>query len=128
MLRKQNIYSSFLFNTECLVYSLSTLTWYTISILNVQYVYKSCWTPSVGVKLKCKKVDREEALDYYSHAVGVFKGDLLIGHVPIEISALTDYFLKESEENYVDAIVIGKRKREIGLVVPARYTAVTIDK
>ena len=92
------------------------------------HVYKSCWTPSVGVKLKCKKDDREEALDYDSHAVGVFKGDLLVGHVPIEISALTDYFLKESEENYVDATVIGKRKREIGLVVPARYTAVTIDK
>ena len=93
------------------------------------HVYKSCWTPSVGVKLKCKKDDREEAQDYDSHAVGVFKGDLLVGHMPIEISALTDYFLKESEENYVDATVIGKKlKREIGLVVPAHYTAVTIDK
>lgn len=92
------------------------------------HVYKSCWAPSVGEKLKCKKEDRKEALDYDSHALGVYKGNLLIGHVPIEISALTDYFLKESEENYVDVTVTGKRKREVGLVVPARYTAVTTDK
>ena len=73
----------------------------------------------MGEKLKCKKDDRKEALDYDSHAVGVYKRDVLIGHVPIEISALTDYFLKESEKNYVDATVTGKRKREVGLVVSA---------
>ena len=81
-----------------------------------------------GKKLKWKKDDRKEALEYDSHALVVYKGDVLIGHVQIEISALLDYFLKESEENYVDATVTGKRKCEAGLVVPARFTAVTGDK
>ena len=37
------------------------------------------------------------------------------------------HFLDESTENRIEAVVIGKRKREIGLVVPAKYTAVTTD-
>ena len=64
----------------------------------------------------------------HSRALGVYNGDVLIGHVPIEISARIDYFLKESEENYVDATVTGKRKRGVGLVVPTRFTAVTADE
>ena len=34
----------------------------------------------------------------------------------------------ESNENSLVATVIGRRKREIGLVVPRRYTALTSDK
>ena len=56
-----------------------------------------------------------------SHAIGVYKkDDVLVGHIPIEISSLIDYFLK-------DAIVIGKRKWEVGLVIPVTYIAVTKD-
>ena len=76
-----------------------------------------------------KKDDREEAAEYDSHAVGVFKTDeTLVGHIPIELSRLIDYFLKSSTENNVSAMVTGKRKRELGLVVPAKYTAFTKDK
>ena len=53
------------------------------------------WEKSLNVK----KTTRKETLCYDSHALGVYKGDVLIGHVPIEISAMTDYFLKESAEN-----------------------------
>ena len=74
----------------------------------------------------CEKDDREEAAEYDSHAVGVFKTDeTLVGHIPIELSRLIDYFLKSSTENNVSAMVTGKRKRELGLVVPAKYTAFT---
>ena len=35
----------------------------------------------MGKKPKCKKDDRKEPLDYDFHAPGVYKGDVLIGHV-----------------------------------------------
>ena len=77
----------------------------------------------------CKKDDRGEALSYDDHAIGVYKnGSELVGHIPIEISALLHYFLQNSKENMIFAVVVGKRKREIGLVVPARYVAETKDK
>ena len=48
---------------------------------------------------------------------------------PIEISQLLNYFLTTREdENYVEAGALGKRKKEIGLVVPAKYEATTKDK
>ena len=36
-------------------------------------------------------------------------------------------FLIKSTENRIEAVVTGKRKREVGLVIPAKYTAVTTD-
>ena len=54
--------------------------------------------------------------------------DALVGHVPIEISQFLNYFITTGEdENYLGA-VLGKRKREIGLVVPAKYKAAAKDK
>ena len=44
-------------------------------------------------------------------------------HVPIELSRLIYYFLKSDSSTNVFAKVKGKRKREIGLVVPALYMA-----
>ena len=42
-----------------------------------------------------KKNSREETLSYDEHSVGVFKKDgTLVGHAPIELSRLTDYFMK----------------------------------
>ena len=93
------------------------------------HIYKTRWTPTTNEQLFCEKDDREEAAEYDSHAVGVFKTDeTLVGHIPIELSRLIDYFLKSSTENNVSAMVTGKRKRELGLVVPAKYTAFTKDK
>ena len=54
--------------------------------------------------------------------------ETLVGHLPIEIACLLTYFLEASPENKLNAIVIGKRKREVGLVVPAKYAALTKNK
>jgi hypothetical protein len=51
----------------------------------------------------------------------------LAGHVPIELPRLLKNFLGASTENKLFAKVTGKRKREIGLVVPARFSAVTTE-
>ena len=42
--------------------------------------------------------------------------------LPIELPRVLDYFLQQHEDNFIDAQVTGKRKREVGLVVPVRYT------
>ena len=77
------------------------------------------------------KDNREEAMQYDSNAIGVFKSvcheesEQLIGHIPIEIPQLINYFLEAATTNTMIAVVTGKRKREIGLVVPAKYVAYT---
>ena len=70
-------------------------------------------------------------MEYDKNAIGVFKSDdpeTLVGHLPIEISCLLTYFLEASPENKLNVIVTGKRKREVGLVVPAKYAAPTKSK
>ena len=47
--------------------------------------------------------------------------------VPIELSRLLNNFLRANTENNLFAKVTGKRKREIRLVVPARFSAVTTE-
>ena len=70
-------------------------------------------------------------MQYDSNAIAVFKSvcheqsEQLIGHIPIEISQLINYFLEAATTNTMTAVVTGKRKREIGLVVPAKYVAYT---
>ena len=91
------------------------------------HVYKSIWKPEKGVRLDCRKDDRAEASEYDKHAIGVYKqmDSTLVGHVPIECSALMDNFLSADEANRLSAAVTGKRKREVGLVVPAKFTCIT---
>ena len=58
------------------------------------HVYKRSWAPVLNEKLDCKKDNLEEALSHGKHSVGVFKRDeTLVGHVPIEISRIIDYFM-----------------------------------
>ena len=72
-------------------------------------------------QLEYKKDNREEALSHDKYSVGVFKRDeILVGHVPIEISRIIAH--------YVSATVVGPRKREIGLVVPAKLSAYATDR
>ena len=52
----------------------------------------------------------------------------MVGHVPIELSRLISYFIQAAETNKVKVQVTGKRKREIGLIVPGRYFARTDSK
>ena len=85
------------------------------------HIYKDVWVPLIGQELICKADNRGEAIEYDKNAIGVFKtGDpeTLVGHLPIELSCLLKYFLQASPENNLIAVVTGKRKREVGLVVP----------
>lgn len=97
------------------------------------HVYKDTWAPFIGQKLVCKPDPRHEALTYDKYALGVYKRvdekDILVGHLPIELSQLLNNFLSTGgKRNKLVAEVVGKRKREIGLVVPAKYTATTNDR
>ena len=71
------------------------------------------------------------AKEYDLHALGVYKespeeGNLdLTGHVPIELLRVFAGFLAGSEMPSLTVKVCGKRKREVGLVVPGCYRART---
>ena len=66
------------------------------------HVYKTTWTPVLNEKLDCKKDNREEALSHDKHSIGVYRKDgTLVGHMPIELSRLMDYFMKIKEENSI---------------------------
>lgn len=45
----------------------------------------------------------------------------------IEPFNLSDYFLENTEEKRVSGVAAGQRKREIGVVVLAKYSAFTKD-
>ena len=52
---------------------------------------KITWFSADNEKLDWKKDDREEALSYDKHAVGIFrKNATLVGYIPIELSNLID--------------------------------------
>ena len=95
------------------------------------HICKDVWVPLIVQELICKADNREEAIEYDKNAICVFKtGDpeTLVGHLPIELSCLLKYFLDASPENNLIAVVTRKRKRGAGLVVPAKYVALTKNK
>ena len=46
----------------------------------------------------------------------------------MEVSCLLTNFLNATSDNKLEAHITGKRKREMGLIVPAKYVAITKDK
>ena len=52
----------------------------------------------------------------------------LVGHVPVELSSLIYHFLNTSSENRMTVEVTGKRKREVGLILPAKFNALAKDQ
>ena len=52
----------------------------------------------------------------------------LVGHAPVEFSSLLYHFLQAIAENCINVEVIGKRKPEVGLAVPVKYSAFTRNK
>ena len=68
------------------------------------------------------------ALDMDKHAMGIYKEDMLVGHVPIDLSRIISYFLQEIETNELKVAVNDKRRPELGLVVPGKYCARTESK
>ena len=94
--------------------------------IHAHHIYKDVWVPRIGQNLICKTDTQEEAMEYDKNAID--DPETLVGNQPIEISCLLTYFLEASPENKLNAIVIGKRKRQIGLVIPAKNAALTKNK
>ena len=101
------------------------------TVIRGHHIYKSVWKPCDGEMLNCVKDKRGEAMEYDKNAIGVYRTPseseqkMLVGHVPIELSSLMNNFLKANDSNKLVAKVSGKRKREVGLVVPAKFKALT---
>ena len=67
------------------------------SVLRGRHFYQLVWTSTVGEKLFTAPDKREEALSYDEFVIGVHKDEkcnLLVGHLPIEISSFSYHFLK----------------------------------
>ena len=54
--------------------------------------------------------------------------ECLVGHVPTEVSSLLYHFLQEDKGNSIKVKVVGKRTREVGLLIPATFIAYTENK
>ena len=93
------------------------------------YIYKGSWTPRLNETLSIKKDNRQEALNYDIHALGVYEADgTLVRHLPIDLSRVLNYILKQQDDNFVNAQVTGKCKHEVSLVILIRYMAHTKDE
>ena len=97
------------------------------TVIRGHHVYKSVWSPVIDQVLECKRDTRAEAQDRYSVYLISNQKETLAGHIPIELSRLLKNFIEENAENKLCARVIGKRKREVGLVVPAKFSALTAE-
>ena len=51
------------------------------------HVYKNVWTPSIGERLQLRRHD------YDNHAVSVVKAEIIVGHVPLEMSRTFWHFI-----------------------------------
>lgn len=45
----------------------------------------------------------------------------LVGHIPVEIYQLVNYFIEVANANTIIAVVTGKTEWEIGLIVPSNF-------
>ena len=62
-----------------------------------QHIYKDMWAPKKGDRVQCFKDTRSEAKHHDKYPVGVYvkrkSRNVLVGHVPAEISQLMTNFL-----------------------------------
>ena len=98
------------------------------SIIHGHHVYKEEWDAAIGKMLEAASNDREKAKEFDKHAVGLYKKEILVGHIPIEMSSFCFDFINQDPGNKIKALATGKRQREIGLVVPAKSIFMTNNK
>lgn len=60
--------------------------------------------------------------DYHKYAVGVYKENLPVSNITIEISNLCFHFLNHKP------VITGTRHRKVGLVVQAKFVFLTDDR
>ena len=88
------------------------------SVVRGHHVYKAVWAPLLGEQLE---TERELDNEHDRFAVAVIKAGQTVGHMPIEISKISWYFLQRRTNN-INCIISEKRKRsEKGLEVPCTY-------
>ena len=85
------------------------------TVIRGDHIYKSVWKPCDGEMLNCVKDKRGEAMEYAKNAIGVYR-------TPAESE---QKMLVANDSNKLVAKVSGKRKQEVGLVVPAKFKALT---
>ena len=98
------------------------------SIIRGHHVYQEVWDATIGEMLEAATNDREETKEYDKYVFGLYKKDILVGHIPIEISSLCFHFIHQDPGNKIKALTTGKRQREFGLVVPAKLIFITNNK
>lgn len=82
------------------------------------HVYKDTWTAELGEELYC---EIEQNNEYDKYAVSVKKNDEIVGHIPLENSKVSHFFLKRG--GTICCVVTGKRENNgCGLQIPAEYT------
>ena len=88
------------------------------SVVRGHHVYKAVWSPHLGEELETQ---RELDNEHDRFAVAVMKGGQTVGHMPVEVSRVSWYFL-ERRTNQISCKISDKRKRsEKGLEVPCTY-------
>ena len=92
-------------------------------VIRGHHVYKAIWSPLCREFLQVAK-EPSHPMDRY--AVGVMKGETVVGHVPRSIAKTLWYFL--GHDGAISYEVTGRRKHGKGLEVPCVYKLVGEEK
>ena len=95
------------------------------SFVTGHHVYKDRWSPQIGEILA---VRRYEGNRHDPYAIGVFKGNVLVGHVPRCKKSDISSWLR-TPATRVRALVTGRRQnnRGRGLEVPVVYETYVVN-
>ncbi len=91
------------------------------SVVRGFHIYKFIWTPVVNDEHSVQQ-ERGNAEDQY--AVAIINNDLIVGHVPRELSQIFWFFIERGGE--ISCRIMGRRQRspllQGGLEIPCIYT------
>ena len=59
---------------------------------------------AIGEMLEAASKDREEAKEYDKYAVDLYKKDILVGHMLIQVSSLCFHFMHQNPGNKIKAL------------------------
>ena len=95
------------------------------SLIRGHHVYKNIWNPCKGEKLAVCPDDRG-ALEFGKCRICIYKEkDDDCNEL---VSSLLYHFVQANDDSYVKVEILGKRKHEAGLVVPAKYNDFTAKR
>ena len=98
------------------------------SIIRGHHVYKEVWDAAIGEMLEAASDDQEKAKEYDKYTVDLYRKDILVEHIPTEISILCFHFINQDPGNKIKVLTTGKRQREIRIVVPSMLIFITNNK